>query len=157
MELLVMEAAAVVVRTQTGGDSMTGKLKTAVLLLLTALTPTYNMDMTPEETVRYYFRCMSRKDRAGMDSVVAEECRGADAELDSLKRVELISCVRENSAALAVNSNCCEPYEAAVRATFKIEYANGGGAGFDNGEYHWCLHLVRNSADDGWKIVMSGE
>jgi hypothetical protein len=141
---------------------MMRRWKTAVLLLLTAPMPAYSADMmTPEETVRYYLRCMGRKDKSGMDSVVAEECRGADAELDNLKRVELLSCLKEaNPPAVAdlpgVDGGA--PYDTAlVRATFAIEYENGGGAGFDNGEYHWCFHLVKDRADGDWKIVMSGE
>jgi len=137
-------------------------LRTAALLLMTALTPAYCVDrMTPEETVRYYFRCMGKKDKDGMDSVVAAECRGVDAELGNLKRVELLSCARDTEApgtAAIDEGDCGEPYDTAlVRATFAIEYENGGGAGFDNGEYHWCFHLKKDRANDNWKIVMSGE
>ena len=137
------------------------RIWTAVVLLLTVLLPACSAGpMTPEETVRCYFERMGRKDQDGMDSVLVEEQRGTNAELEHLKSVELISCVQEEDQTVMPFQDHWYSGEATdtalVRATFKIEYENGGGAGFDNGEYHWYFWLVRGEEDSGWRIAMSG-
>lgn len=124
------------------------------------IAPAIPEGMSPEETVRYYFERMDQKDRPGMDAVVAEDQRGADAELEHLVSVSLIGCEEETDAdGLGFNESWCagEPYDIAkVRDRFDIEYENGGGGGFDNGQYDWSFWLVKENADANWMIVMWG-
>jgi hypothetical protein len=137
------------------------RIWSAVFLLLAVLLPACSAgSMTPEETVRYYFERMGKKDQGGMDSVLVEEQRGADAELDHLISVEMVSCVQEKDESVLPFQDQWYTKDAAdkalVRAAFKIEYENGGGAGFDNGEYHWYFWLVKESQNSDWRIAMSG-
>ncbi len=137
------------------------RIRAAVLLLLAVLLPACGaVGMTPEETVRYYFERMVKRDEAGMNAVVAEELRGAEAELEHLVSVKLLSCEQETDESVMPFQDHWydgDPYDIAlVRATFEIEYENGGGGGFDNGEYHWNFWLVKDSEEADWQIAMSG-
>lgn len=134
---------------------------TVVLLLLAVMLPACSAaHMTPEQTVKRYFERMGRKDQAGMDELVVEEHRGEDAELERLISVELTRCEPETDASVMPFQShwySGDDYETAlVRTTFCIEYENGGGAGFDNGEYNWYFWLVKDSEHADWKIVMNG-
>jgi hypothetical protein len=136
-------------------------IRTVVLLLLAVLLPACGaVRMTPEQTVKRYFGRMGRKDQAGMDELVVAEHRDTDAELERLSFVELTRCKLEtDQSVMPLQSHWYTgdvSDTALVRTTFYIEYENGGGAGFDNGEYNWYFWLVKDSEDASWKIVMNG-
>lgn len=127
--------------------------------IIEAATENKAQQLTAEETVKFYFDKMQKKDLSGMESVIADRMKGRNFELEKLKSVNLLECKEELNEDNIMYEDAWfpNPYEIKMfNVVFTIEYEDGYGGGFDNDEYIWQYYLVKESEESDWVIVMWG-
>jgi hypothetical protein len=113
--------------------------------------------ITAEETVQLYFNYWQEKDSQGMDSLVIENKKGGNKELDSLNSISLESCVERTDKGNWDTLWFENPYDyTCVDVSFTINNKSGEAVTLSNGTYDWQYYLVKESEDSDWMIVMWG-
>jgi hypothetical protein len=119
-------------------------------------------NLTPVETVKYYFQEWGNKNQTGMESVVYEKMQGGDDGFDGQISIKLKECwevkdeswIKEGFEGTWYDK---EPYQIAlVEAVFDVKYTSDANTGFSNGEYQYDYWLVKDSEDADWIIIQCG-
>lgn len=117
-------------------------------------------NMSPEETVNFYFKQYNKKNQQGMDSVVCANMKGVERDLGDLKYVKLLSYKEETDESKVNFQDAWYPNaykKAMVNVKFDINYKSGsGGGGHSNGEIEGQYCLVKDNETSDWVIVMWG-
>lgn len=116
--------------------------------------------MTPEQTVRLYFEYYSKRDSAGMNSLVIKTYRSRNYNLRNLDYVKLFSCKEREDKGQWYEPWYEDPYDyAVVDVSFEIKFIkNAPDSGFNEGVNNLDSQyfLVKENENSDWIIVMWG-
>lgn len=113
--------------------------------------------LTAEETIQQYFKYWQEKNPQGMDSLIIEDKKGADAQLDYLNSITLDRCVERTDKGNWDILWYENPYDyTCVDVSFTINNKDGEAVALSDGTYDWQYYLVKASENSNWIIVMWG-
>lgn len=101
-------------------------------------------NLSPEETVRQYFKCWNDKDTIGMEKLITPDRKGITWEMNELKYVKLQSIKGDQSN---YNKNT-----KVFLVEFEIKSRNGVVSGLNDGGHTWSYIVKRSNENSPWLI-----